>query len=87
VQAILARLGRSRAPEPPGLVDSPLGQTLEASLSQRPGAPLPHPSARSLVSPPTTTTWMSSRRSIGMSSWGATLSFEAHGSSAKVARG
>ena len=39
------------------------------------------------VSPPTTTTWMSSRRYIGTSASGAAFSFEAHGSSPKVASG
>ena len=39
------------------------------------------------VSPPTTATWMSSRRNIGISASGGALSFEAHGSSPKVARG
>jgi len=39
------------------------------------------------VSPPTTTTWMSSRLNIWIISSGAALSFVAHGSSPNVARG
>ena len=40
-----------------------------------------------VVSPPTTTTWMSSRRNIGINSSGAARRFDAHGSSPNVARG
>jgi len=39
------------------------------------------------VSPPTTTTWMSSRLNIWIISSGAALSLVAHGSSPNVARG